>query len=124
MLEPEILKMGDDFGNRMVVRFESSSGTTIWALGIPQAWETPLGPTWCYVVEGDHLTVIDPGRHGSEPHLEEGLSLVGHSLSAVERVVVTHGHMDHDGGCLTAIRASGAELWAHEVYGSLLLEDR
>jgi glyoxylase-like metal-dependent hydrolase (beta-lactamase superfamily II) len=76
------------------------------------------------VVEGEHLTVIDPGCHGSEHHLEEGLEFIGHSLSAVERVVVTHGHMDHDGGCLTAIRASGAELWAHEVYGSMLLEDR
>ena len=124
MLEPEILKMGDDGGNRMVVRFESASGAPVWALGIPQAWETPLGPTWCYVVEGEHLTVIDPGCHGSEHHLEEGLEFIGHSLSAVERVVVTHGHMDHDGGCLTAIRASGAELWAHEVYGSMLLEDR
>ena len=124
MLEPEILKMGDDGGNRMVVRFESASGAPVWALGIPQAWETPLGPTWCYVVEGEHLTVIDPGCHGSEHHLEEGLEFIGHSLSALERVVVTHGHMDHDGGCLSAIRASGAELWAHEVYGSMLLEDR
>ena len=124
MLEPEILKKGDDSGNRMVVRYESASGAPVWALGIPQAWETPLGPTWCYVVEGEHLTVIDPGCHGSEHYLAEGLEKIGYSLPAVDRVVVTHGHMDHDGGCLTAIRASGAELWAHEVYGSLLLEDR
>ena len=93
-------------------------------MGIPQAWETPLGPTWCYVVEGENLTVIDPGCHGSEQYLSEGLEFLGYSLGAVQRIVVTHGHMDHDGGCLTAIRASGAELWAHEVYGSLLLEDR
>ena len=124
MLEPEILKQGDESGNRMVVRYESSSGASVWALGIPQAWETPLGPTWCYVVEGDHLTVIDPGCHGSEHYLSEGLEFLGHSLAAVDRVVVTHGHMDHDGGCLDTVRASGAELWAHEVYGSLLLEDR
>jgi len=124
MLEPEILKYGDDSGNRMVVRYQSASGAPVWALGIPQAWETPLGPTWCYVIEGDHLTVIDPGCHGSEHYLSEGLEYIGHSLGAVQRIVVTHGHMDHDGGCLDAVRASGAELWAHEVYGSLLLEDR
>lgn len=124
MLEPEILKEGDDSGNRMVVRYTSSTGEKVCALGIPQAWETPLGPTWCYVVEGEQLTVIDPGCHGSEQYLAEGLEYLGHSLDSVRRVVVTHGHMDHDGGCLSVVRASGAELWAHEVYGSLLVEDR
>ena len=124
MLEPEIIKKGDESGNRMVVKYRLQSGSSIWALGIPQAWETPLGPTWCYVVEGDQLTVIDPGCHGSEHHLAEGLEHLGYSLGAVERIVVTHGHMDHDGGCLDLVRESGAELWAHEIYGSLLLEDR
>ena len=125
MLEPDILKQGDDSGNRMVIKYTSSAtGATVWALGIPQAWETPLGPTWCYVIEGEQLTVIDPGCHGSEHYLAEGLEYLGHSLNSVQRVVVTHGHMDHDGGCLSVVRASGAELWAHEIYGSLLLEDR
>ena len=110
MLEPEILKKGDESGNRMVVRYTSLSGAKVWALGIPQAWETPLGPTWCYVVEGEKLTVIDPGCHGSEHYLAEGLEYLGHSLEAVQRVVVTHGHMDHDGGCLNVVGASGAEL--------------
>lgn len=125
MLEPEILKKGDDAGNRMAVKYKSATtGAEVWALGIPQAWETPLGPTWCYVVEGEQLTVIDPGCHGSEHYLAEGLEYLGYSLDSVQRIVVTHGHMDHDGGCLDVVRASGAELWAHEVYGSLLLEDR
>ena len=125
MLEPEILKQGDESGNRMIVKYKSpATGAAVCALGIPQAWETPLGPTWCYVVEGEQLTVIDPGCHGSEHHLAEGLEYLGHSLDSVQRIVVTHGHMDHDGGCLSVVRASGAELWAHEVYGSLLVEDR
>ena len=124
MLEPEVLKHGDDSGNRMIVRYQSRSGAPVWALGIPQAWRTPLGPTWCYVIEGENLTIIDPGCHGSERYLSEGLDYTGHSMESVRRVVVTHGHMDHDGGCLATIRASGAELWAHEVYGSLLVEDR
>ena len=125
MLEPEIIKRGDDSGNRMIVKYtHSATGGSVWALGIPQAWDTPLGPTWCYVVEGEQLTIIDPGCHGSEQCLEEGLDYLGYSLGAVQRIVVTHGHMDHDGGCLSVVRASGAELWAHEIYGSLLLEDR
>ena len=125
MLEPEILKQGDDSGNRMVVKYRApDSGVPIWALGIPQAWRSPLGPTWCYVVEGEQLTIIDPGCHGSEHHLAEGLEYIGLSLKSVQKIVVSHGHMDHDGGCLDVVRASGAQLWAHEIYGSLLLPDR
>ena len=125
MLEPQVLKRGDDSGNRMVVKYAApQSGAPIWALGIPQAWQTPLGPTWCYVVEGEYLTVIDPGCHGSEDRLAEGLEYIGYSVDAVQRIVVTHGHMDHDGACLDVVRASGAELWAHEIYASLLLPDR
>ena len=109
----------------MVIKYAApESGAPVWALGVPQAWDTPLGPTWCYVVEGEQLTVIDPGCHGSEDYLAEGLEYLGYSLNAVQRIVVTHGHMDHDGGCLSVIQAGGAELWAHEVYGSLLLPDR
>ena len=54
------------------------------------------------------------------PGLEEGLEIVGYPLSAVGRVVITHGHLDHDGNCFDVVSRSGAELWAHEVYGNLL----
>lgn len=125
MLEPQILKPGDAAGNRMIVKYtHPESPSPVWALGIPQAWATPLGPTWCYVLEGERLTVLDPGCHGSERYLADGLAYLGYSLDAVQRMVVTHGHLDHDGGCLTLARAGGAELWAHEVYASLLLPDR
>lgn len=125
MLEPQILKPGDESGNRMIVKYtHPESPSPVWALGIPQAWETPLGPTWCYVIEEERLTVIDPGCHGSERYLAEGLAYLGYSLDAVQRMVVTHGHLDHDGGCLHLAQAGGAELWAHEVYASLLLPDR
>ena len=124
MLEPQVIKRGDDSGNRMLVRFDSPSGARVHGMGIPQAWETPLGPTWCYVVEADHLTLIDPGCYGPLEYIEEGLAHIGYSLQAISRVVVTHGHMDHDGNCLSVVERSGAELWAHEVYPSLLRADR
>lgn len=119
-MEPEILKSGDDSGNKMVVKYTSDDGVVVHAIGVPQAWETPLGPTWSYVVESDHLTLVDTGCNGTVQHLEEGLEVVGYPLSAVERIVVTHGHLDHDGNCLDVIKRSGAELWAHEVYSELL----
>ena len=39
--------------------------------------EQPLGPTWCYVVEGDKLTLVDTGAHDTYQYLEEGLKELG-----------------------------------------------
>ena len=89
MLETEFLKHGDDSGNGTLLKFTSSNGAVVKAIGVPQAWDTPLGPTWCYVIEGDDLTIVDPGAHGSVTYLEQGLEALGHSLSDVDRVVVS-----------------------------------
>ena len=43
---------------------------------------------------------------------------------ASEFTALSHGHMDHDGSCPPVIRKSGAELWAHEIYGYMLQADR
>jgi len=48
------------------------------------------------------------------------LAVLGYPLSAVERIVITHGHLDHDGNCFDVVKRSGADLWAHEVYSELL----
>ena len=124
MLEPEIIKRGDDSGNRTLIKYTSDTGAVIKAIGVPQSWETTLGPTWCYVIEGDDLTLVDPGCFGSVSYLEEGLGLLGHSLTDIDRIVISHGHLDHDGSCPPVVRKSGAELWAHEIYGSMLRIDR
>ena len=121
---PEILKAGDDSGNRMVVRYSFPDSVKVYGIGVPQTWQSPIGPTWSYVVEGNKLTLVDTGCYGSIQYLEEGLESIGYSLSAVERVVVTHGHMDHDGNCFDVVAKSGAELWAHEVYSRLVNVDR
>jgi len=124
MLETEILKRGDDSGNGTLIKYTSSTGAVIKAIGIPQSWESTLGPTWCYVIEGDDLTLVDPGCYGSLSYLEQGLAELGRSLSDVTRILVSHGHMDHDGSCPPVIEKSGAELWAHEMYGFMLQADR
>ena len=124
MLETEILKKGDDSGNGTLIKYTSSTGAVIKAIGVPQSWESTLGPTWCYVIEGDDLTLVDPGCYGSLTYLEQGLEALGRSLTDVTRIVVSHGHMDHDGSCPPVIRKSGAELWAHEIYGFMLQADR
>ena len=124
MLEAEIIKHGDDSGNGAILKYTSPSGAVIKAIGVPQSWKTTLGPTWCYVVEDDDLTLVDPGCFGSVGYLEQGLEQLGLSLTDVNRIVISHGHMDHDGSCPPVVRKSGAQLWAHEIYGSMLRTDR
>ena len=123
-MEAEVLRPGADTGDRMVAKFTCADGLVVHAIGLPQAWPSSLGPTWSYVLEADKLTLVDTGGPGSIGELEAGLEWLGYPLSAVERVILTHGHMDHDGNCLTVVQKSGAQLWAHEVYGSLLRADR
>jgi glyoxylase-like metal-dependent hydrolase (beta-lactamase superfamily II) len=56
-------------------------------------------PLQVYVIEGERLTVIDPGvPQTAENQLAEGLAELGHRLADVELVVNTHGHHDHRGG--------------------------
>ena len=119
-MEAEVLRPGADSGDRMVAKFTCADGLVVHAIGVPQAWPSPLGPTWSYVLEADKLTLVDTGGPGSIGDLEAGLEWLGFPLSAVERVILTHGHMDHDGSCFKVIAQTGAELWAHEVYSRLV----
>ena len=120
-MEPQVLKAGDRLGNGMVVKFRSPEGLVIYGIGVPQAWgDSPLGPTWSYVLEEDTLTLVDTGSAGTARDLEEGLQHIGYSMASVGRVIITHGHIDHDGSCFYVVAKSGAELWAHEVYSNLV----
>ena len=119
-MEAEVLRPGTDTGDRMVAKFTCADGLVVHAIGVPQAWPSSLGPTWSYVLEADKLTLVDTGGPGSIGDLEAGLDWLGYPLSAVERVILTHGHMDHDGSCFKVIAQTGAELWAHEVYSTLV----
>ena len=52
-MDAEVLKPGDDAGNRTVVKYSLGDGVAVYGIGVPQTWETSLGPTWSYVMEAD-----------------------------------------------------------------------
>ena len=116
----EILRDGDPNGNRMALRLATRSGRHIHALGVPQDWPSRTGPTWCYVFESDAVTLIDPGAHGSFSELEDALEVAGYSVRDIDRVVVTHGHSDHDGSIAQFVETSDSDLWAHRMYAALI----
>ena len=116
----DTLRAGDPQGNRMVLRIVTRNGHVIHAIGVPQDWPSRTGPTWCYVFEDDGTTLIDPGAQGSFPEVEDGLRVAGYTVSDIDRVIVTHGHSDHDGSTAQLVDAANARLHAHTMYAALI----
>ena len=114
------VREGDADGNRMVVRLTTEQGRRIHAIGVPQDNDSRTGPTWAYLFENDGMTLIDAGATGSYQHLTNGVEATGFQMRDVERVIITHGHQDHDGAAGQLAEEAGAEIWAHEMYTHLL----
>jgi glyoxylase-like metal-dependent hydrolase (beta-lactamase superfamily II) len=82
------------------------------ALSIP----TPfiVGRVNCYLVEDDPLTLVDTGPNSgtSLTVLEAALARHGRRVEDLERIVVTHQHIDHIGLVQILADRSGAEVCA------------
>lgn len=71
-----------------------------------------VGPVNCYLIEDDPLTIFDPGPNSGEAleALVVNLRKHGHELADLDRIVVTHQHIDHLGLVEVVQHASGAEV--------------
>lgn len=54
--------------------------------------------TGIYVLEEEELTIIETGPSPSVPYIKEGLEALGHDLTEVKYIILTHIHLDHGGG--------------------------
>jgi glyoxylase-like metal-dependent hydrolase (beta-lactamase superfamily II) len=115
----ELLEEGDRAGNHGIFKLTTINRHTIFALGIPQDGPAPQGPTWVYLLEDDGWSMVDAGDTSAYKHVVAGMSKVGLEPRQVQRVFITHGHWDHDGGVPDFQRETGAEVWAHEAYEPL-----
>jgi glyoxylase-like metal-dependent hydrolase (beta-lactamase superfamily II) len=73
-----------------------------------------VGRVNVYLIEDDPLTLVDTGPNSgsSLDVLERGLRQLGHRLGDIERIVVTHQHIDHIGLVRILAGRSGAEVVA------------
>lgn len=94
----------------MAPLFERMENEGIHMLEIPTPFA--VGPVNCYLIEDDPLTIFDPGPNSGEAieALVVGLRARGHELGDIERIVVTHQHIDHQGLTQVVQHASGAEV--------------
>lgn len=120
----EIIQHGKSNGEGIVVRYRTQRGTEIYGLGVPLFYESgedwDLGPTFCYLVPGEKTTLVDTGQFGRYDLLKSLLAKAGCHVKDIKRVIVTHAHEDHDGNLPELLESSGAELWAHYAFGSMI----
>lgn len=111
--------------DRQIRRYTTSEGRVIYKLPV---LAYPHHVTNCYLVRDEKLTLIDTGSGAkfSDESLVDCFKELGEkfgeklSLSDVERVIITHGHVDHFGGLNFVIEQSGAEVAIHELDASVL----
>jgi glyoxylase-like metal-dependent hydrolase (beta-lactamase superfamily II) len=84
----------------------------IHALAVPTPFA--VGRVNCWLVEDEPLTLVDTGPNSatSLEALENALGDRGRRVEDLERIVVTHQHMDHIGLAALLVRRSGAEVCA------------
>lgn len=86
----------------------------------------PVGPVNAYLLPGPPVTLVDCGPKTPEAltALRDGLERAGARLEEIERLVITHGHLDHFGLAATVAAESGAEVCAHRADLPKLTGDR
>jgi glyoxylase-like metal-dependent hydrolase (beta-lactamase superfamily II) len=86
--------------------------TAIHRLSIPTPFR--VGPVNCYLIEDDPLTLVDVGPNSGVALvvLEDALEAHGHRIEDLERIVITHQHLDHLGLVGIIADRSGAEVCA------------
>ena len=124
MQQFEILKQDKPNGDGVIMKYRTRRGTDIYCIGVPLYYDSggdwDLGPTWCYVVPGEKLTLIDTGQFGKFDILVSMLVQAGFDVKDIGRIIITHGHEDHDGNLPEVLEASGAELWVHFAFDSMV----
>jgi glyoxylase-like metal-dependent hydrolase (beta-lactamase superfamily II) len=73
-----------------------------------------VGRVNLYLIEDDPLTLVDTGPNSGKAldELEQALAARGHRIEDLERIVLTHQHIDHLGLVGILARRSGAEICA------------
>jgi glyoxylase-like metal-dependent hydrolase (beta-lactamase superfamily II) len=89
---------------------EAAPGVHCLAIPTPFA----VGRVNCYLIEDDPLTLLDAGPNSatSLTTMEAMLESHGHRVEDLERIVVTHQHIDHIGLVQILATRSGAEVCA------------
>lgn len=91
------------------------SGETPFRIALPTQFE--MGTVNCYLYKTPVPTLIDCGEKSdaSWDALIQGLSERGLLITDIERIIITHAHVDHMGMAAKVAVASGAKVYVSEL---------
>jgi glyoxylase-like metal-dependent hydrolase (beta-lactamase superfamily II) len=94
----------------------------IHCLAIPTPFA--VGRVNCYLIEDDPLTLVDTGPNSGKAldELDIALRERGHTIDSLQRIVVTHQHLDHTGLLGILARRSGAEVVVLDLLAPVIEE--
>jgi glyoxylase-like metal-dependent hydrolase (beta-lactamase superfamily II) len=83
-----------------------------------------VGRVNCYLIDDDPLTLVDTGPNSGKAldELERALAGHGRRIEDLERIVITHQHIDHLGLVDILARRSGAEVCALDLLAPVIEE--
>jgi glyoxylase-like metal-dependent hydrolase (beta-lactamase superfamily II) len=81
---------------------------------LPISTPFAVGKVNCYLIEDEPLTLVDTGPNSGKSldELTHALQERGHSIDALDLIIVTHQHIDHLGLVEILVEHSGAEVAA------------
>jgi len=80
---------------------------------VPGVYLVPLGIVNAYLIDQDGLTLIDTGVPASESRILEAVHSLGHQITDIQHILITHCHWDHSGSLQALKKASGAPAYMH-----------
>jgi glyoxylase-like metal-dependent hydrolase (beta-lactamase superfamily II) len=83
-----------------------------------------VGRVNCFLIDDDPLTLVDTGPNSGKAldELEQALASHGRRVEDLERIVVTHQHIDHVGLLSILARRSGAEVCGLDLLAPFLAD--
>ncbi|MFB7716689.1 MULTISPECIES: MBL fold metallo-hydrolase [unclassified Nocardia] len=66
---------------------------------------------WALVTDGSGVTVIDAGYPADAADLQDSVRQIGHQLSDIAAVLLTHAHLDHIGGIPALVEQVGMPVY-------------
>ena len=88
----------------------------IFRIPLPIPFIQAGGPVNAYIIEEESgLLLFDPGlgTKQSQAALAEGIALTGHRFDEVNRIVLSHGHIDHFGAAAWVLEQIGRTIPTH-----------
>jgi glyoxylase-like metal-dependent hydrolase (beta-lactamase superfamily II) len=82
----------------------------IYRISIPIPFRQAGGPVNAYVIEEEHgimLFDVGIGKDLSHAELAQGLAQIGYGFKDVNRILLSHGHIDHYGAAVWALEQIG-----------------